>query len=80
MIIPGSKMLYHRSDTEIRFYCNGQMTELENTDTLLNVVQQLCTDTEIDPALIKQCKQNDALLRLVQNMVVSGVMVIRDES
>ncbi|MCP4430224.1 MAG: hypothetical protein GY806_04525 [Gammaproteobacteria bacterium] len=56
------------------------MTELENTDTLLNIVQQLCTDMEIDTALIKQCKQNDALLRMVQNMVVSGVMVTRDES
>ncbi len=80
MIIPGSKMLYHQSDTEIRFYHNGQATELPNTDTLLNIVQQLCTDTEIDPALIKQCKQDEALLQLIQNMVISGVMIALDES
>ncbi len=80
MIVPGSKMLYHQIDTEIRFYCNGQMTELENTDTLLDAVQQLCTNTEIAPALIEQCKQSDALLRLVQNMLLSGAIVRCEES
>jgi len=65
MINPDSKLLYHRDDSNIRFYCNGNLRLLPNTEIALEFVQSLCGSVEIDGALLNRSMQESSLLELL---------------
>lgn len=75
MINPDSKVLYHGDNTTIRFYCNGQVTELPNTASRLKAVQQLCTGIELPDFLVKQCQQDSELNQLLLKMANHNALI-----
>jgi len=75
MINPDSKILYHLDNASIRFYCNGQVTELTNTANRLKAVQQLCTDIELSVFLVKQCQQDPELNHLLLEMANRNALI-----
>ncbi len=75
MINPDSKILYHRDDTAIRFYCNGQVTELLNTTSRLKAVQQFSSCVELPMLLVKQCQQDSELNQLLLDMANRNALI-----
>ena len=68
MVNPDSKFLYHRDNETIRFFYNGQVSELTNTSASLSVIRQLCRCTELPVELLKQCRESLELESLLLDM------------
>lgn len=75
MINPDSKILYHQDDANIRFFCNGQVTELPNTAATLEIIQQLCGYVIISDVVLDGCKRDPALNHLLLSMVNSNAII-----
>ncbi len=74
-INPHSKLLYHRDDANIRFYCNGNLNLLPNTETALKFVQTLCGSREIETTFMSQFGQNSELLNLLILMANNNAII-----
>ena len=74
-INPDSKMLYHRQDSQIRFYYNGQVIELPYTDTRLDFVQKLCANTDICLDSNNKWQNDEALTQLFLAMINSEAIL-----
>ena len=61
MINPDSKSLYYQGDSSIRFYCNGSLSLLPNTELALEFVKHLCGNIVIDAEFIKKYAKESAL-------------------
>lgn len=61
MINPDSKSLYYQGDSSIRFYCNGNLSLLPNTELALEFVKHLCGNIVIDAEFIKKYAKESAL-------------------
>lgn len=75
IINPDSRLLYHQDDSSIRFYYNGNLSLLPNTQTALKFTQQLCGSAEIEAGFIEQYGQDSALLDLLILMASSNVII-----
>lgn len=75
MINPDSKMLYHRDDSNIRFYCNGNLSLLSADNISEQVVQQLCGSIELNRELIQLCKSQLPLSELLINMANNAAII-----
>jgi len=79
VINPDSKMLYHRGDTVLMFYCNGRAFELPNTDEVIDAVQNLCENRLLTPQLIEACRGNEPLTTLVGELVAISAVIPADD-
>lgn len=79
MINPDSKLLYHQDDSNIRFYCNGNLTLLPNSDAALKFVQQLCASIEIDESFIDQMVREPVFLELLMSMANNNAMIPHED-
>ena len=70
-----TKMLYHRGDSSISFYCNGQCWQLPNSDPVIAVVQALCEHRVLKAATIEACGSQQVLSRLLLDLVNNGAIV-----
>lgn len=72
---PDSKMLYHKDDSNIRFYCNGNLSLLFADKVSEQVVQQLCADTELSQDLVRLCTTKPLLSELLINMANNSAII-----
>lgn len=70
-----SKMLYHLANDKLQFYCNGEMHELAANDANLGVIQQLCLQRYLPPALLDACASNPALEQLMINLATCSAIL-----
>jgi 50S ribosomal protein L16 3-hydroxylase len=75
IINPETKMLYHRGNSSISFYCNGQCWQLPNSDQVIAVVQALCEHRVLAASTIESCGSQQVLSRLLLDLVNNGAMV-----
>ncbi len=75
---PETRLLYHHATDGIRLYFNGRMQKLPNDDDLLALVQQLCDQRELSPALIKACLRHDALEALLLELARHNAIIKSD--
>ena len=74
-INPDSKMLYHCSGSQIRFYYNGQMIELPYTNIRLEFVQQLCTHSDFCLDSTLEWHKDKILRQLCLSLANSGAIL-----
>jgi len=74
-----SRMLYHRSDSGISFYCNGQIYKLPNSDSVAGIIQNLCELRFISAASIDACRQHKPLIEMLSDLEKSAALVLAEE-
>lgn len=74
-----SKMLYHLAGDNIRFYCNGEMHELRASSSVVDVVQELCSQHYLSPALLDSCATNPELKQLIMKLAISSAILPDDD-
>ncbi len=74
-----SKMLYHLASDRLRFYCNGEMHELDANPTVIKVIQQLCSQRDLPPALLDVCATDPELEQLILNLAMTNAILPEDE-
>jgi 50S ribosomal protein L16 3-hydroxylase len=74
-----SKMLYHLAGDNLRFYCNGEMHELEANPTAINVIQELCSQRDLPSALFDACASSPELKQLVLNLAMTSAILPEEE-
>jgi len=80
MINPDSKMLYHRTSSGIRFYCNGRCYELPNSKLVIDTVQKLCNRGSLAPSTIEACRNQDNLASLLLELINTAAIVQVDQA
>lgn len=79
LINPETKMLYHRGNSSISFYCNGQSWELPNSDQVIAVIQALCEHRVLAASTLEACGLQPALSKLLIELVNNGAIVRADQ-
>jgi len=79
LINPETKMLYHRGNSSISFYCNGQSWELPNSDQVIAVIQALCEHRVLAASTLEACGLQPALSKLLMELVNNGAIVRADQ-
>ena len=74
-----SKMLYHLADDNLQFYCNGEMHELAANSGVVDVIQKLCSQHYLSPALLDSCATNPGLKQLIMKLAMSSAILPDDE-
>jgi 50S ribosomal protein L16 3-hydroxylase len=75
VINPETKMLYHRGDSSISFYCNGQSWQLPNSDPVIALVQALCEHRVPAASTLEAAGEQQLLSRLLLDLVNNGAIV-----
>ncbi|MCZ6668034.1 MAG: cupin domain-containing protein [Gammaproteobacteria bacterium] len=79
LINPETKMLYHRGNSSISFYCNGQSWELPNSDQVITVIQALCEHRVLAASTLEACGSQPELSKLLIELVNNGAIVRADQ-
>jgi len=79
LINPETKILYHRGNSNISFYCNGQSWELPNSDQVIAVIQALCEHRVLAASTLEACALQPALSKLLIELVNNGAIVRADQ-
>ena len=79
MVNPESRMLYHRSDTDIAFYCNGRSYQLPYSDSIIEFIQNLCELKSVSADAIKACRAHKPLIDMLFVLATSGVLMPVEE-
>ena len=79
MVNSESKMLYHRSDTDIAFYCNGRSYLLPYSDSIIELIQNLCDLRFVSADTIKACRAHKPLIDMLFMLTTSGVLMPVEE-
>ena len=74
-----SKMLYHVANQRLRFYCNGEMHELDANPGTITVIQTLCSQRDLPSALFDDCASNPELKQLMLNLATTSAILPEDE-
>lgn len=74
-----SKMLYHVANQRLRFYCNGEMYELDANPGTITVIQTLCSQRDLPSALFDDCASNPELKQLMLNLATTSAILPEDE-
>ena len=75
MVNPESRMLYHRGDTDIAFYCNGQVYRLPHTDSTIDFIQNLCELRFVSADSIIDCKTQRPLIDMLCELEKTGALI-----
>jgi 50S ribosomal protein L16 3-hydroxylase len=79
MINPESRLMYHRGDSGIRFYCNGRSYELPDTDPVIEFIQNLCELRYLSAACIDDCRSQKPLLEMLIDLEKTGTLLMCEE-
>lgn len=74
-----SRMLYHRSDSGITFYCNGRSYKLPNSNPVIEAIQNLCEQRFLSAATIDACRQQKSLIEMLSDLVKAGALVLAEK-
>ena len=79
MINPESRVMYHRGDSAIRFYCNGRSYELPDSDPVIEFIQNLCELRYLSAACIDDCRSQKPLLEMLIDLEKTGTLLMCEE-
>ena len=79
MINPESRVMYHRGDSAIRFYCNGRSYELPGSDPVIEFIQNLCELRYLSAACIDDCRSQKPLLEMLIDLEKTGTLLMCEE-
>ncbi len=79
IINPDCKMLYHQGNSIVKFYCNGRVFELPNSEQTIEFVQDLCENRCLTPKLIGACHGNESMANLIVELVAIEAFIPADE-
>jgi len=79
MINPESRVMYHRGDSAIRFYCNGRSYELPNSEPVIEFVQNLCESRYLSAVCIDDCRSQKPLLEMLIDLEKTGTLLMCEE-
>lgn len=75
MVNPESRMLYHRGDTDIAFYCNGQVYRFPHTVSTIDFIQNLCELRFVSADSIIDCKTQRPLIDMLCELKKTGALI-----
>lgn len=79
VVNPESRMLYYRSDSGIRFYCNGRSYKLPNSNPVIEAIQNLCELRFLSATSIDACRLQKPLIEMLSDLEKSGALVPAEE-
>jgi 50S ribosomal protein L16 3-hydroxylase len=79
MINPESRVMYHRGDSAIRFYCSGRSYELPDSDPVIEFIQNLCELRYLSAACIDDCRSQKPLLEMLIDLEKTGTLLMCEE-
>ena len=79
MINSESRVMYHRGDSAIRFYCNGRSYELPGSDPVIEFIQNLCELRYLSAACIDDCRSQKPLLEMLIDLEKTGTLLMCEE-
>jgi 50S ribosomal protein L16 3-hydroxylase len=79
MINPDSRVMYHRADSGIRFYCNGRSYELPDSDPVIEFIQNLCELRYLSAACIDDCRSQKPLVEMLIDLEKTGTLLMCEE-
>lgn len=79
MINPESRVMYHRGDSGIRFFCNGRSYELPDSDPVIEFIQNLCELRYLSAACIDDCRSQKPLLEMLIDLEKTGTLLMCEE-
>jgi 50S ribosomal protein L16 3-hydroxylase len=79
MINPESRVMYHRGDSGIRFYCNGRSYELPDSDPVIEFIQNLCELRYLSAARIDDCRSQKPLVEMLIDLEKTGTLLMCGE-
>ena len=72
---PETRMFFHRSAEEIRFYYNGRQRQLPNRSEVIEHLQHLCERREWPADLIERCIGIEPLEALLVELATNGAII-----
>ena len=72
---PDTRMLYHREDSDIRFYFNGQSVALSASDEIESFIQKLCSIGLLEVEMFDFAKTHPHLAELLVKMANANAIV-----
>jgi 50S ribosomal protein L16 3-hydroxylase len=79
MINTESRLMYHRGDSGIRFYCNGRSYELTDSEPVIEFIQNLCELRYLSAACIDDCRSQKPLLEMLIDLEKTGTLLMCEE-
>jgi 50S ribosomal protein L16 3-hydroxylase len=79
IVNPESRMLYHRNDSVVTFYCDGRGYEMPNSESSIEVIKNLCEFRFISAAKIESCRANLPVIEMLQDLVKTGTLMLEEE-
>jgi 50S ribosomal protein L16 3-hydroxylase len=74
-----SKMLYHLASDHLQFYCNGEMYKLSTSPEVIDVIQTLCSQRHLSPALLDACATNTTLKQLILTLAITSAILPEED-
>ncbi|MFT6372544.1 MAG: 50S ribosomal protein L16 3-hydroxylase [Gammaproteobacteria bacterium] len=74
-----SKMLYHLASEHLQFYCNGEMYQLSTNPDVIDVIQTLCSQRHLSPALLDACESDAALKQLILTLAITSAILPEED-
>jgi len=78
-INPESRLMYHRGNSGIRFYCNGRSYELPDSDPVIEFIQNLCELRYLSAKCIDDCKSQKPLIEMLIDLEKTGTLLMCEE-
>jgi len=75
-INPESRVMYHRGDAGIRFYCNGRSYQLPDSDPVFEFIQNLCELRYLSAACIDDCRSQTPLVEMLIDLEKTGTLLM----
>jgi 50S ribosomal protein L16 3-hydroxylase len=79
MINPESRVMYHRSDSGIRFYCNGRSYELPDSELIIGFIQSLCELRYLSAECLDDCRGQKSLIEMLIDLEKTGTLLMCEE-
>ena len=79
MINPESRLMYHRADSGIRFYCNGRSYELPDSGPAIEFIQSLCELRYLSAECLDDCRSQKPLIEMLIDLEKTGTLLICEE-
>ena len=79
MINPESRVMYHRGDSGIRFYCNGRSYALPDSDPVIDFIQNLCELRYLSAERMDDCRGQKPLVEMLIDLEKTGTLLMCEE-
>jgi 50S ribosomal protein L16 3-hydroxylase len=79
VVNPESRMLYHRGDSVISFFCDGRSYKLPNSKPVIEIIQSLCERRFLSATSIDACRAQKSMIEMLADLELSGALLMEEE-